>query len=596
MAQPFPRVIFTMPGNAPGVADEDINMISVDNDTKAPILTILNAATTNNGVNPNVAVGLMGHTTSHVGFKPDLVKVGTVYVPYDDGSVRTTHVKAECAARGLHNGDTARPKQGPIDRLRRSNGNTLTADDVLWFTPEDEQRSIRFIDNATPEYADIIAHDADYQKMYQALPAFLQAVAPDQEPIHPDEAKVYRQALRIKLMQLATISIRVRTAREAQDAREEAAAHARAVPEANTAPPVPEVINLSAGAPRNHPPSQKVTADISTIQSKLEYIEQTQREIQKTRGTLQAALATTVARQRESELRAAAADGSVYGTLRTSASNAVHELEDIKHEITNMHDGDADNMPVSLQDALQKATSHRDSIEAVYRIFPAGGAAAEATLDDLKVRTSMSRNELADHEAILKRLKTGQMLVDPAKRLLDTAPYPTPTSFDPRLNYNYGSANMYGQATAAVEHQPSPYAQTKPALQLTDAPFRAAEAHQGPPHGGGMGRGRDATRPAWAKSQAAPQAAPQAHAEHPELVGKPPRITESQQGPRIVSMRGLPYFIANGAATLGAVAANPHPPENPCRFCTGAGHRAFQCPTLLRWLASGIIDDKCYLK
>ena len=49
MAQPFPRVSFTMPGDGQGVPDEDIIMISVDNDTKAPILTILNAATTNNG-------------------------------------------------------------------------------------------------------------------------------------------------------------------------------------------------------------------------------------------------------------------------------------------------------------------------------------------------------------------------------------------------------------------------------------------------------------------------------------------------------------------------------------------------------------------
>ena len=313
MAQPFPRVTFTMPGDGQGVPDEDIIMISVDNDTKAPILTILNAATTNNGANPNVAVGLMGHSTGHVGFKPDLVKVGTNYVPYDDGNVRTTHVKAECATRGLHNSDTARPKQGPIDRLRRSDSNTLTADDVLWFTPEDEQRSIKFIDTATPEYTDIIAHGADYQKLFQALPAFLQAVIPGQEPIHPDEAKVYHQVMRIKLMQLATISIRIRAAREAQGARDEAAAHARTAPEADTAPPAPGIINPSAGAPHNHPPSQKVAADISTIQSKLEYIEQSQREIQKTRGVLQAALATTVARQRESELRAAAADGSVYG-------------------------------------------------------------------------------------------------------------------------------------------------------------------------------------------------------------------------------------------------------------------------------------------
>ena len=44
MAQPFPRVSFTMPGDGQGVPDEDIIMISVDNDTKAPILTILNAA------------------------------------------------------------------------------------------------------------------------------------------------------------------------------------------------------------------------------------------------------------------------------------------------------------------------------------------------------------------------------------------------------------------------------------------------------------------------------------------------------------------------------------------------------------------------
>ena len=99
MAQPSPRVQFTIPGGAPGDHDEDINMISVDNDTKAPILTILNAPTTNNGANPNVAVGLMGHAKGHVDFKRNSVNVGANHVPYDDGSVRTTHVKNECAAR-----------------------------------------------------------------------------------------------------------------------------------------------------------------------------------------------------------------------------------------------------------------------------------------------------------------------------------------------------------------------------------------------------------------------------------------------------------------------------------------------------------------
>ena len=55
-------------------------------------------------------------------------------VPYEDGNLRTNHVKSGCASRGLRNSDTIRPKQGTIERLQRSDNNALTEDDVLWFT------------------------------------------------------------------------------------------------------------------------------------------------------------------------------------------------------------------------------------------------------------------------------------------------------------------------------------------------------------------------------------------------------------------------------------------------------------------------------
>ena len=73
------------------------------------------------------------------------MNVGPNHVPYEDGSVRTNHVKNECASIGLHNSDNARPKQGPIERLQRSDNNSLTEGDVLWYTPDNEQRSISFI-------------------------------------------------------------------------------------------------------------------------------------------------------------------------------------------------------------------------------------------------------------------------------------------------------------------------------------------------------------------------------------------------------------------------------------------------------------------
>ena len=69
MAQDFPRVQFTMPGATPGALDETIDMISAtDDNIRAAVLTFLNGPTTNNGANPSVAVGLMGHSTCHVDF------------------------------------------------------------------------------------------------------------------------------------------------------------------------------------------------------------------------------------------------------------------------------------------------------------------------------------------------------------------------------------------------------------------------------------------------------------------------------------------------------------------------------------------------
>ena len=74
MAQDFPRVQFTMPGATPGAPDETVDMISAtDDNIRAAVLTCLNGPTTNNGANPSVAVGLMGHVTGHVDFKRNTV-------------------------------------------------------------------------------------------------------------------------------------------------------------------------------------------------------------------------------------------------------------------------------------------------------------------------------------------------------------------------------------------------------------------------------------------------------------------------------------------------------------------------------------------
>ena len=87
-------------------------MIRVDDSIKTPILALPNGATTDQGPNPNPAIGLMGHTWGHVDFPINSVNVDNHgnpnYVRFDDYTVRTLHVKALCAQRGLKNDDTAR--------------------------------------------------------------------------------------------------------------------------------------------------------------------------------------------------------------------------------------------------------------------------------------------------------------------------------------------------------------------------------------------------------------------------------------------------------------------------------------------------------
>ena len=54
----------------------------------------------------------------------------------------------------------------------------------------------------------------------------------------------------------------------------------------------------------------------------------------------------------------------------------------------------------------------QSNVETVARLFPNGGQLAQRILDDLRIRESMTRSELADYEAIHKRIKTDTLLTD----------------------------------------------------------------------------------------------------------------------------------------------------------------------------------------
>ena len=118
MANPWPRETFVIPGDA-GQAARTINMIKVDDAFRTQLLTIFNGATSDQGPNTMPAIDPMGHTQGHVDFAINSINVGNHdnpnFVRFDDYNVRTSHVKALCALRGLKNDDTASPKRGPHD-------------------------------------------------------------------------------------------------------------------------------------------------------------------------------------------------------------------------------------------------------------------------------------------------------------------------------------------------------------------------------------------------------------------------------------------------------------------------------------------------
>ena len=84
MAHAFPpREIFVIPSgvHVAGQVDRNINTIKIDNAIKTPILAILNGNTTDQGGNPNVAIGPMGHTLGHVDFATNIVDIVTQITP-----------------------------------------------------------------------------------------------------------------------------------------------------------------------------------------------------------------------------------------------------------------------------------------------------------------------------------------------------------------------------------------------------------------------------------------------------------------------------------------------------------------------------------
>ena len=114
MADPWPRETFVIPGSA-GQVGRTINMIKIDDTFRTLLLAILNGDTTNQGPNPMPAIGPMGHTQGHVDFPINSINVGNQdnpnFVRFDDYNVRTSHVKALCARRGLKNDDTIQISQ-----------------------------------------------------------------------------------------------------------------------------------------------------------------------------------------------------------------------------------------------------------------------------------------------------------------------------------------------------------------------------------------------------------------------------------------------------------------------------------------------------
>ena len=64
------------------------------------------------------------------------------------------------------------------------------------------------------------------------------------------------------------------------------------------------------------------------------------------------------------------------------------------------------SLPPTLEASLQRALTQQSNVETVARIFPMHGRL-------LRVRGGMTRSELADYEAICKRIKTDSLLTDP---------------------------------------------------------------------------------------------------------------------------------------------------------------------------------------
>ena len=639
MANPWLRETFVIPGVA-GQAARTINMIKIDDASKGQLLALLKGSTTDQGPNPMPAIGLMGHTQGDVDFPINSINVGDQnnpnHVSFDDHTVRTLHAKALCARRGLKNDDTASPKRAAIERLGRSDANAVVELDILWLTPEDEAEVISFIDPNTPEFA-VITSYADYNALFQALPIFLQAVAPNPEPAHPDAAQAFRQAIRIKLLQIATLQVRARKAQEnaaqaqqAQQNLQQLQLHDQAQGQ-NPA-------NLGGTNTHGHLTSQSIhtttSAEIAQLKSQLECIMREHQDLHDTNKTISTALRTTNSRQRDYERRTAASDTSVFGPLRTRTTRALHQLEDIRNELQETTGNIS--LPPTLETSIQRAVTTQSNVETVSRMFPMGGQLAQRALEDLHVRGGMTRSELADYEAIHKRIKTDTLLTDtsqPQNAILYSAAIPQfgatnypqqattgaysaqqplPTQ-QPNINLQQQAIpNPYLIAQPGANHMQAPVTQPQPpppTQQLLPPAQQLQTQHQqgnqlqgnqlmiaNAPNGGGMGRGQGRTTPAWAQQSGNTNSNLPPPNEHPQLVGKPPVTIDTPGGPRIMSVRGLPYYINPQALPLGTTPKATQPPTDPCRFCSQPGHMAFYCPTLLRWKSEGVIDDRCYLK
>ena len=94
---------------------------------------------------------------------------------------------------------------------------------------------------------------------------------------------------------------------------------------------------------------------------------------------------------------------------------------------------------------------------------------------------------------------------------------------------------------------PTQVARGRPNIVTEDTAAWNTNAHQAPPQGAGLGRGRAATMPAWAKSQTAPQT----QAEHPELAGKPPQGARGGGG----GLYGQMFADHPSAASIGGGSA-----------------------------------------